>query len=71
MASAINRIFLAATVGEDPRLHARGARGERRGAGEGGAPRAAGMPGIGLMGGPQYFFRADPKGVIDKIDPGS
>jgi hypothetical protein len=21
------------------------------------------------MGSPQYFFRADPKGVIDKLDP--
>ena len=27
------------------------------------------IPGIGLMGWPHYFFRADPKGVIDKLDP--
>ena len=36
--------------------------------GEGGAPRAAGIPGLGLMGAPQYFFRADPMGVIKKLD---
>ena len=28
-----------------------------------------GVPGIGLMGSPHYFFRADPKGVIDKLSP--
>ena len=31
--------------------------------------RALGLPGIGLMGHPTYFFRADPAGVIDKLNP--
>jgi hypothetical protein len=25
------------------------------------------IPGIGLMGSPTFFFRADPKGVADKL----
>ena len=25
--------------------------------------------GLGLMGAPSFFFRADPKGVLDKLDP--
>ncbi len=37
--------------------------------GEGGALRRAGIPGVGLMGVPAYFFRADPAGVIDKLNP--
>jgi hypothetical protein len=37
--------------------------------GEGGQLRSLGIPGIGLMGSPHYFFRCDPKGVIDKLSP--
>ena len=62
-------LFHAATRGEDPRW-SRGFVVEKGAApGEGGVPRTLGLPGIGLMGVPQYFFRADPKGVIDKLDP--
>jgi hypothetical protein len=31
--------------------------------------RTLGIPGIGLMGQPSYFFRADPKGVLEKLNP--
>lgn len=68
-AKASNQMFLASTVGENPK-YSRAALVESGYApGEGGAPRAAGIPGIGLMGSPGYFFRADPKGVIDKLNP--
>jgi hypothetical protein len=68
-APAMNRIFHAATVGENPK-YSRSALVESGFApGEGGAPRAAGIPGLGLMGAPQYFFRADPMGVIHKLSP--
>lgn len=36
--------------------------------GEGDALRNVKIPGIGLMGWPHYFFRADPKAVLDKLD---
>ena len=66
---AMQRIFHAATVGENPK-YSRSAIVESGFApGEGGAPRAAGLPGFGLMGAPQYFFRADPMGVIHKLSP--
>lgn len=66
---ASTRMFLAATVGEDPRYSNATVTPEGSGPGEGGSLRALGLPGIGLMGQPEYFFRADPKGVIDKLNP--
>jgi hypothetical protein len=68
VADTIAAMFVAATSGEDPRyshsfLSTSGAPGE------GGGLRQAEIPGIGLMGGPSYFFRADPNGVLDKLSP--
>jgi hypothetical protein len=68
-AKASNQIFLASTAGENPK-YSRAVLVESGSApGEGGAPRSAGIPGIGLMGSPGYFFHADPKGVLDKLSP--
>jgi hypothetical protein len=66
---AMQRIFHAATVGENPKYSRSAVVESGFAPGEGGAPRAAGLPGIGLMGAPQYFFRADPLGVIHKLNP--
>jgi len=63
------KMFLAATVGEDPRYSNATVTPEFGAPGEGGSVRALGLPGIGLMGQPTYFFRADPAGVIDKLNP--
>jgi hypothetical protein len=68
VAQTIAQLFVPATSGEDSKysasfLSTSGAPGE------GGAPRSANIPGIGLMGGPSYFFRCDPKGVLDKLSP--
>ena len=63
------KMFLAATVGEDPRYSNVTVTPEFGAPGEGGSVRSLGIPGIGLMGQPAYFFRADPKGVIDKLNP--
>ena len=69
VAPTINRLFLAATEGENPKFSRADLVESGFPGGEGGALRAAGIPGIGLMGWPHYFFRADPKGVIDKLSP--
>lgn len=63
------RLFMAATAGENPRFSRSSLIGGNFPPGEGGAPRAAGIPGVGLLGIPSYFFRADPSGVIDKLNP--
>jgi hypothetical protein len=67
--AASTQLFMAATRGEDPRFSRAYVVQSGMAPGEGGALRNLGLPGIGLMGTPQYFFRADPKGVIDKLDP--
>ena len=66
---ASNRIFIASTQAEDPHYSRAFLVQSGMAPGEGGVLRQQGLPGIGLMGTPQYFFRADPKGVIDKLDP--
>ena len=65
----INRMFLATTNGLDPKFSRSGLVESGQAPGEGGQLRAMGIPGIGLMGSPHYFFRADPRGVIDKLSP--
>ncbi len=68
-APVINRLFLAATETENPKF-ANSWRVESGSApGEGGGLRSLNIPGIGLMGSPSFFFRVDPKGVIDKLSP--
>ena len=64
VAPTINTLFMAATRGEDPK-YSRSALVESGYApGEGGGPRRANIPGLGLMGSPEYFFRCDPEGVL-------
>jgi hypothetical protein len=72
------KLFHAALAGQDPRYARSGLLKEQEpgdkalpaiGGGEGAAMRAKGIPGVDLMGAPQYFFRCDPKGVIDKMSP--
>jgi hypothetical protein len=68
-AAATRKLFMASTSGEDPR-YSNAVLVESGGApGEGGSLRSRGLPGIGLMGQPSYFFRADPKGVLEKLSP--
>jgi hypothetical protein len=67
--AASAQMFMAATAGEDPRWSNATVTPEAGAPGEGGSLRSLGLPGIGLMGQPAYFFRADPKGVIDKLNP--
>jgi len=64
----MRRLFMAATVGEDPAFSRAGLVESGQAPGEGGGLRTRGIPGFGLMGSPHYFFRADPEGVIDKLD---
>jgi hypothetical protein len=68
VAPTINRIFMASTKGEDPK-YSRSALVESGYApGEGGGPRRANIPGLGLMGSPEYFFRCDPEGVLKYLN---
>jgi hypothetical protein len=66
-APVIRRLFMAATETEDPRYANSWLVESGSAPGEGGGLRAANIPGIGLMGSPSFFFRVDPKGVIDKL----
>lgn len=68
VAKLIGRLYLAAASGEDPR-YSNAAVVEGGAPGEGGSLRSRDLPGVGLMGQPQYFFRADPKGVLEKLNP--
>lgn len=68
-AKTINRLFMAATETEDPRYSNSGLVESGSAPGEGGGLRGRNIPGIGLMGSPSFFFRVDPKGVIDKLNP--
>jgi hypothetical protein len=63
------RMFMATTQGLDPKWSRSGMVESGQAPGEGGQLRSMGIPGIGLMGSPHYFFRCDPKGVIDKLNP--
>ena len=68
-AAAARRMFMASTRGEGASLARDGLVVSGYAPGEGGVLRARGIPGIGLMGSPSYFFRADPRGVLDKLNP--
>lgn len=69
VAQTINPLFLAAAAGENPKFSRSGLVESGQAPGEGGGLRNRGIPGVGLMGSPHYFFRCDPKGVIDKLSP--
>jgi hypothetical protein len=64
VATTVNKLFMASTQGEDPKYSRSVLVESGYAPGEGGAPRRAGIPGVGLMGSPEYFFRADPQGVL-------
>ena len=65
VAPTVNRLLMASTRRARIRsIHARSLVESGYAPGEGGAPRRAGIPGVGLMGSPEYFFRADPQGVL-------
>jgi hypothetical protein len=68
-AGAAQAMFHAATEGENPRFSRAGIVETGFAPGEGGSLRARGIPGIGLMGAPSFFFRADPTGVLEKLSP--
>ncbi len=68
-AASAQRMLHAATVGENPKYSRIGIVESGFAPGEGGSLRARGIPGIGLMGAPSFFFRADPKGVLEKLNP--
>lgn len=61
------QMFMATTQGLNPKFSRSGMVESGQAPGEGGQLRSMGIPGIGLMGSPHYFFRCDPKGVIDKL----
>jgi hypothetical protein len=63
------RMVLATTQGLDPKFSRVGLVESGQAPGEGGGLRTRGIPGVGLMGSPHYFFRCDPKGVLDKLSP--
>lgn len=65
----MHKLLIAAAQGEDPRYSRIALVESGQAPGEGGSLRSAGIPGLGLMGTPHYFFRADPKGVLDKMSP--
>ena len=64
VAPTVNRLLMASTRGEDPKFSRTVIVESGYAPGEGGGPRRAGIPGLGLMGSPEYFFRADPEGVL-------
>ena len=64
-----NPMFMACANGGDPKNAREGLVKSGQAPGEGGALRNRKLPGVGLMGSPQYFFRADPKGVLEKVNP--
>jgi len=64
VAPTVNRLLLASMRGEDPKYSRSVIVESGYAPGEGGGPRRAGIPGVGLMGSPEYFFRADPEGVL-------
>jgi hypothetical protein len=68
-APVINRLFMAATETESPKFANSRLVESGSAPGEGGGLRSRNIPGIGLMGSPSFFFRVDPKGVIDKLNP--
>ena len=69
MAQTVNKLFMACTQSEDPKYWRADLTESGFPGGEGGSLRGAGIPGVGLMGWPHYFFRADPKGVLHMLDP--
>ena len=66
---ASRKMFMATTTGLDPKFSRSGLVESGQAPGEGGGLRTRGIPGVGLMGSPHYFFRCDPKGVIGKLSP--
>jgi|GEM_PF-2769439 len=68
-AASAQRMLHAATLGENPKYSRIGVVESGFAPGEGGSLRARGIPGIGLMGAPSFFFRADPQGVLEKLSP--
>jgi hypothetical protein len=69
VAPIINRLFMAATETENPKFSNSRLVESGSAPGEGGGLRSRNIPGIGLMGSPSFFFRVDPKGVLDKLSP--
>lgn len=68
VAATINRLFMASTQGEDPKYSRSALVESGYSPGEGGGLRRANIPGLGLMGSPEYFFRADPDGVLKYLN---